>query len=129
MFYPFQNLCEPRGYTPMLHKDYAEDLRHFRSRSKSWSGGAKRRVFGQRLFWGMRNSCTTCLRKKGYHVTFMPWTLLKWNLSAMLVEFLSKVLICYNMIVMQLLKHFFVGWFIYHLLLLLWCAINILMYE
>nr|XP_022336118.1 M-phase inducer phosphatase-like [Crassostrea virginica] len=45
-----QNLCEPRGYTPMLHKDYAEDLRHFRSRSKSWSGGAKRRVFGQRLF-------------------------------------------------------------------------------
>eukprot|EP00105_Crassostrea_gigas_P028768 XP_011450517.1 PREDICTED: M-phase inducer phosphatase 1 [Crassostrea gigas] len=45
-----QNLCEPLGYTPMLHKDHSEDLRHFRSKSKSWSGGSRRRVSGLRLF-------------------------------------------------------------------------------
>uniref|UniRef100_K1RBD4 M-phase inducer phosphatase n=1 Tax=Magallana gigas TaxID=29159 RepID=K1RBD4_MAGGI len=45
-----QNLCEPMGYTPMLHKDHSDDLRHFRSKSKSWSGGSKRRVSGSRLF-------------------------------------------------------------------------------
>ena len=26
----FQNVCEPKGYTPMLHKDHSDDLRHLR---------------------------------------------------------------------------------------------------
>ncbi|WAR21370.1 MPIP2-like protein [Mya arenaria] len=30
--------CEPQTYKPMLHKDHAEDLRKFRSKSKSWAG-------------------------------------------------------------------------------------------
>ncbi|XP_062611440.1 M-phase inducer phosphatase 1-like [Saccostrea cucullata] len=45
-----KTLCEPQGYTPMLHKDFSDDLRHFRSKSKSWSGGSKRRSMGQHLF-------------------------------------------------------------------------------
>ncbi|XP_078312409.1 M-phase inducer phosphatase 3-like [Crassostrea virginica] len=43
-FETHENLCEPQGYTPMLHKDHSYDLRHFRSRSKSWNGGSKRRA-------------------------------------------------------------------------------------
>ncbi|XP_048748059.2 M-phase inducer phosphatase 2-like [Ostrea edulis] len=42
-------LCEPQGYTPMLHKEFSDDLRHFRSKSKSWSGGYKRHSVGLRL--------------------------------------------------------------------------------
>lgn len=30
--------CEPKSYKPMLHKDHAADLRHFRIKSKSWAG-------------------------------------------------------------------------------------------
>lgn len=38
-FASFKELCEPQTYTPMLHKDYEVELRHFRAKSKSWSGG------------------------------------------------------------------------------------------
>ncbi|XP_052269438.1 M-phase inducer phosphatase-like [Dreissena polymorpha] len=31
--------CSPQGYTPMLHKNHSEDLRHFRVKSKSWAAG------------------------------------------------------------------------------------------
>nr|XP_022336082.1 M-phase inducer phosphatase-like [Crassostrea virginica] len=48
-FETHQNVCEPQGYTPMLHKDHSDDLRHFRSRSKSWNGGSKRRAFAVRF--------------------------------------------------------------------------------
>lgn len=30
--------CVPQTYKPMLHKDHSEDLRHFRTKSKSWAG-------------------------------------------------------------------------------------------
>lgn len=30
--------CEPQSYKPMLHKDHANDYRHFRAKSKSWAG-------------------------------------------------------------------------------------------
>lgn len=36
-------LCEPVCYKPMTHSDHIDDLRHFRSKSKSWeSEGAER---------------------------------------------------------------------------------------
>ncbi|KAK6174509.1 hypothetical protein SNE40_017772 [Patella caerulea] len=37
-----QSLCEPCAYTPMLHKDHSADLRHFRTRSKSWTAGERK---------------------------------------------------------------------------------------
>ena len=37
-FIIFQAFCVPQTYKPMLHKDHAEDLRHFRIKSKSWAG-------------------------------------------------------------------------------------------
>ncbi|KAK3096286.1 hypothetical protein FSP39_025342 [Pinctada imbricata] len=46
----YPELCEPRDYKPMLHKDHAADLRHFRSKSKSWSNGDKSRKRAQKLF-------------------------------------------------------------------------------
>ncbi|XP_074640192.1 M-phase inducer phosphatase 1-like [Tubulanus polymorphus] len=33
-----RDLCEPQAYTPMLHEDYTQDLKHFRAKSKSWNG-------------------------------------------------------------------------------------------
>ena len=33
--------CCPQAYTPMLHEDHKNDLRKFRSKSKSWSAGDK----------------------------------------------------------------------------------------
>ncbi|KAL3863929.1 hypothetical protein ACJMK2_005650 [Sinanodonta woodiana] len=41
-FESHKELCEPDKYTPMLHNDYAEDLRHFRVASKSWTADQKR---------------------------------------------------------------------------------------
>ncbi|XP_060077409.1 M-phase inducer phosphatase-like [Ylistrum balloti] len=35
--------CRPSSYVPMLHKSHGDDLRHFRSRSKSWAAGEKRK--------------------------------------------------------------------------------------
>ncbi|XP_021379026.1 M-phase inducer phosphatase 1-B-like isoform X2 [Mizuhopecten yessoensis] len=35
--------CSPMSYVPMLHKGHMGDLRHFRSRSKSWAAGQKRK--------------------------------------------------------------------------------------
>ncbi|KAL4231733.1 M-phase inducer phosphatase 1 [Mactra antiquata] len=33
-----KEFCVPQTYKPMLHKDHADDLRHFRTKSKSWAG-------------------------------------------------------------------------------------------
>lgn len=33
-----QNLCVPMTYLPMLHSDFAADLKYFRTKSKSWGG-------------------------------------------------------------------------------------------
>ncbi|XP_021379028.1 M-phase inducer phosphatase-like [Mizuhopecten yessoensis] len=35
--------CSPMFYVPMTHKGHMDDLRHFRSRSKSWAAGQKRK--------------------------------------------------------------------------------------
>ena len=45
----FKTMCSPMNYVPMLSKDHKEDLRHFRSKSKSWYAGQKRIKSG-RLF-------------------------------------------------------------------------------
>ncbi|XP_078331094.1 M-phase inducer phosphatase-like [Crassostrea virginica] len=37
----YKGLCTPQAYKPMLHKDHSNDLRHFRTKSKSWSGSEK----------------------------------------------------------------------------------------
>ena len=36
-------LCDPISYRPMLHSEHSADLRHFRTSSKSWTAGEKRR--------------------------------------------------------------------------------------
>ena len=36
-------LCDPISYRPMLHFEHSADLRHFRTKSKSWTAGEKRR--------------------------------------------------------------------------------------
>jgi len=33
-----RELCVPQEYKPMLHEDHADDLKHFRAKSKSWAG-------------------------------------------------------------------------------------------
>ncbi|XP_013783838.2 M-phase inducer phosphatase-like [Limulus polyphemus] len=40
----YMEYCEPKDYKPMLHKDHEQDLRHFRAKSKSWSGDSKAKV-------------------------------------------------------------------------------------
>ncbi|XP_052791948.1 M-phase inducer phosphatase 1-like [Mya arenaria] len=37
-FNMYQDLCDPISYKPMLHENHAADLRHFRVKSKSWTG-------------------------------------------------------------------------------------------
>ncbi|XP_033756996.1 M-phase inducer phosphatase-like isoform X2 [Pecten maximus] len=38
-----EDLCEPMTYKPMLDRNHTDDLRHFRSKSKSWCAGQKKR--------------------------------------------------------------------------------------
>ena len=42
-FSSHKDLCFPQAYKPMLDKDHAADLRHFRVKSKSWAAGDKPR--------------------------------------------------------------------------------------
>ncbi|XP_041368532.1 M-phase inducer phosphatase-like [Gigantopelta aegis] len=44
-----EELCEPRMYTPMLHKDHSSDLRHFRQKAKSWTAGEKKKTLMRSL--------------------------------------------------------------------------------
>ncbi|XP_052791999.1 M-phase inducer phosphatase 1-like [Mya arenaria] len=37
-FNKYQGLCDPISYKPMLHENHSADLRHFRVKSKSWTG-------------------------------------------------------------------------------------------
>lgn len=32
-----ESQCEPQTYKPMLHKDHADDLKHFRAKTKTWN--------------------------------------------------------------------------------------------
>lgn len=41
-FQSYCDLCEPSCYKPMLHDDHLDDLKHFRAKSKSWSGNSDR---------------------------------------------------------------------------------------
>lgn len=44
-FEKHKDLCDPQTYKPMLHKDHAYDLKHFRAKSKSWAGEKNRLAF------------------------------------------------------------------------------------
>lgn len=49
-FFPvFQMKCEPQSYRPMHHKDFKEDLRNFRIRSRTWAGERSKRDMYSRL--------------------------------------------------------------------------------
>ncbi|OWF43862.1 M-phase inducer phosphatase-like [Mizuhopecten yessoensis] len=48
-YYSCQEHCEPMGYMPMLHSNHTSDLRHFRTKSKSWCVGDRRRGVQHRL--------------------------------------------------------------------------------
>lgn len=45
----YDELCDPIAYRPMLDPSFGDDLRHFRSKSKSWNGEAKAVGGAQRL--------------------------------------------------------------------------------
>ncbi|XP_052062001.1 M-phase inducer phosphatase 3-like [Mytilus californianus] len=48
----YKTLCTPMDYVPMLSKDHKDDLRHFRTKSKSWYAGQKRlKSSSGRLFY------------------------------------------------------------------------------
>ena len=46
----YKTFCTPMNYVPMLSKDHKDDLRHFRSKSKSWYAGQRRIKSGSKLF-------------------------------------------------------------------------------
>ncbi|CAG2221224.1 STG [Mytilus edulis] len=50
-FYPdHMILCKPMSYKSMFLKDHAEDVRHFRSKSKSWTAGERKKNLNRILF-------------------------------------------------------------------------------
>ncbi|XP_007441267.1 M-phase inducer phosphatase 2 [Python bivittatus] len=49
-FFPqYQSHCEPQNYRPMHHKDFKEDLRTFRLKSRTWAGEKSKRELYNRL--------------------------------------------------------------------------------
>ncbi|KAJ7326607.1 hypothetical protein JRQ81_016366 [Phrynocephalus forsythii] len=49
-FFPqYQVHCEPQNYRPMHHKDFKEDLRTFRLKSRTWAGEKSKRELYSRL--------------------------------------------------------------------------------
>ncbi|XP_060060736.1 M-phase inducer phosphatase 1 isoform X4 [Erinaceus europaeus] len=48
-FQKCQSLCEPPSYRPMHHEDFKEDLRKFRTKSRTWAGEKSRREMYSRL--------------------------------------------------------------------------------
>ncbi|XP_034959589.2 M-phase inducer phosphatase 2 [Zootoca vivipara] len=49
-FFPqYQIHCEPQNYRPMHHKDFKEDLRTFRLKSRTWAGEKSKRELYSRL--------------------------------------------------------------------------------
>ncbi|XP_061439613.1 M-phase inducer phosphatase 2 [Rhineura floridana] len=49
-FFPqYQMHCEPQNYRPMHHKDFKEDLRTFRLKSRTWAGEKSKRELYSRL--------------------------------------------------------------------------------
>ncbi|XP_054846484.1 M-phase inducer phosphatase 2-like isoform X2 [Eublepharis macularius] len=49
-FFPqYQMHCDPQDYRPMHHKDFKEDLRRFRLKSRTWAGEKSKRELYNRL--------------------------------------------------------------------------------
>ncbi|XP_046558488.1 M-phase inducer phosphatase-like [Haliotis rubra] len=48
-FEEHRNHCEPQTYLPMVHESYSQQLRHFRTKSKSWTAGEKQSMRSRRL--------------------------------------------------------------------------------
>uniref|UniRef100_A0A1A8EQ67 M-phase inducer phosphatase n=2 Tax=Nothobranchius korthausae TaxID=1143690 RepID=A0A1A8EQ67_9TELE len=48
-YHHFQSQCEPPSYRPMLHKDFKDDLRKFRLKSRTWAGERSKRDMYTRL--------------------------------------------------------------------------------
>ncbi|KAJ7322735.1 hypothetical protein JRQ81_019022 [Phrynocephalus forsythii] len=48
-FLKCRSYCEPQGYRPMHHQDFKEDLRRFRTRSRTWAGEKSKREHYSRL--------------------------------------------------------------------------------
>ncbi|XP_039189838.1 M-phase inducer phosphatase 2 [Crotalus tigris] len=49
-FFPqYQSHCDPQNYRPMHHKDFKEDLRTFRLKSRTWAGEKSKRELYNRL--------------------------------------------------------------------------------
>ncbi|XP_043925446.1 M-phase inducer phosphatase 3 [Protopterus annectens] len=42
-YHEYEEFCDPRGYCPMHHKDYKEELLKFRTKSRSWAAERRRR--------------------------------------------------------------------------------------
>lgn len=77
-YFLFQTLCEPQEYKPMLHKEHAQDLRHFRAKSKSFTVGEKRKKASRLSFWNL------CLFTRCWcfleSIYWNLWVLLLFNL-------------------------------------------------
>uniref|UniRef100_A0A670Z272 protein-tyrosine-phosphatase n=1 Tax=Pseudonaja textilis TaxID=8673 RepID=A0A670Z272_PSETE len=49
-FFPqYQSHCDPQNYRPMHHKDFKDDLRTFRLKSRTWAGEKSKRELYNRL--------------------------------------------------------------------------------
>ena len=48
-FESFDDLCVPKSYLPMLHDNHRNDLKYFRSKSKSWDVEIKKRITKSKL--------------------------------------------------------------------------------
>ncbi len=44
LYHHNKNICTPRNYVPMKQKNFANELRHFRVKSKSWGGRSQSRL-------------------------------------------------------------------------------------
>ncbi|XP_065600958.1 M-phase inducer phosphatase 1 [Cyrtonyx montezumae] len=44
-----RSFCEPQSYRPMHHKDFKEDLKRFRTKSRTWAGERSKRELYSRL--------------------------------------------------------------------------------
>ncbi|NWR81037.1 MPIP1 phosphatase, partial [Centropus unirufus] len=44
-----RSFCEPQGYRPMHHEDFKEDLKRFRTKSRTWAGERSKREMYSRL--------------------------------------------------------------------------------
>ncbi|NWI97500.1 MPIP1 phosphatase, partial [Pitta sordida] len=44
-----RSFCEPQSYRPMHHKDFKEDLKRFRTKSRTWAGEKSKREMYSRL--------------------------------------------------------------------------------